>query len=369
MTRDRRLLVLLSGFSLYGGIQRHNLTLCKVLAAYAEGRGANLELLSLHDSAKQPDKWFPSAPVVGCNGSKALFVTRVLKALATPYDMVIVAHPDFAPLVVLPHLCQPRSPVLVLTYGIEVWNRLPLHKRIALHNADRIWTISDYTAVKLVTEQRVDREKIDVIPVPLAPDFAEVSARQTVARQSTRSRLLTISRLNGADAGKGIDCVISALPEVRSRVPDVTYVVIGDGDDRQRLESLAVSHDVSDIVRFVGRVPDPELHAHLSGTDLFVLPSRKEGFGIVFLEAMAYGKPVIAGAHGGSPEVVVDGETGMLVKHHDQAGLVAAMTSLLRDAGQRQAMGDAGFRRVQSVYSYHAFHTSVTNALNEMLEG
>jgi glycosyltransferase involved in cell wall biosynthesis len=144
-----------------------------------------------------------------------------------------------------------------------VWNRLPLHKRIALHSADRIWTISDYTAVRLVTEQSVDRDKIDVIPVPLDPDFAVVSARQAVARLSTRSRLLSISRLNGADAGKGIDCVISALPDIRSRVPDVTYVVIGDGDDRQRLELLTVSHGVSDIVSFVGHVPDPELHAYL----------------------------------------------------------------------------------------------------------
>jgi glycosyltransferase involved in cell wall biosynthesis len=258
--------------------------------------------------------------------------------------------------------------MLTLTYGIEVWSRVPRHKHIALQASDRIWTISNYTADQLISIQNVHRRSIQVVPVPIDPDFyADITTLPAAPTPFVHTRLLSISRLNATETDKGIDQVILALPNVRRRIPDVNYIVIGDGADRQRLERLATTVGVQDIVQFVGRVPDQQLYAYLSGTDLFVLPSRKEGFGIVFIEAMACGKAVIAGAHGGSPEVIVNGETGILVRHGDQVALASAITSLLQDDQKRQAMGDAGRRRIASVYSYNHFRLRVQETLDLLL--
>jgi phosphatidylinositol alpha-1,6-mannosyltransferase len=363
-----RIVVLLSGLSAHGGIQRYNRTLCKALSEYAAQHSLSLEVLSLHDAPGWHDERYLARPVIGCNGNRPLYALRAISALAKPYGVAISGHVDLGPFIVPFRLLRPRSPIVALAYGIEVWTRLPWHKRAALRAATQVWPISSFTAESLVSQQGVDPGSLAVIPIPLDADFlSEVAACQAADAGAIHSRLLTISRMNVADAGKGIDGVIAALPEVRSRIPDIRYVVVGDGDDRPRLEHLARAHAVDDIVHFAGRVPDRKLHAYLGGADLLVLPSRKEGFGIVFLEAMAYGKPVIAGAHGGSPEVVVDGETGMLVRHGDQAGLVAAITTLLQDAAKRRMMGEAGRRRVHGVYGYDRFRATVARALDGLL--
>lgn len=368
MSKLPRIVVLLPGLAAHGGIQRHNRTFCKVLTEYAAQRSACLEVISLSDPQGWHDERYLARPLSGCAGGRGLFVSRTLAALAKPYDLLIVGHVDFSPLVLPTHLVRPHSPIFTITHGIEVWSRLPRHKLAGLIASDRILSVSRYTADKLVSEQGVNPKIIQVIPNLLDPDFqAEMAAWQATGQSVTPTRLLTISRMHAHDADKGIDHVIRALPAIRARIPDVNYVVVGDGSDRPRLEQLAHEKGVSDIVTFAGRMPDQQLHSYLAGTDLFVLPSRKEGFGIVFLEAMAYAKPVIAGAHGGSPEVVVDGETGVLVKHGDVEALVGAISGLLQDAGKRRAMGAAGLERVHTVYNYDRFRLAVEQTLDELI--
>jgi glycosyltransferase involved in cell wall biosynthesis len=339
-----------------------------VLKEYAAHNSIVLDVLSFTD----PDGWYDSRylarPIAGCAGSRARFVARALAALAKPHDLVVVGQVDFGPLALLSHVLRPRVPVVTLTYGIDVWRTLPLHKRAGLRIADRVVSISKYTAGKLTAEQGIDPPAIEIIPCTMDEDFYnDVSAWQAAGQSGIATRLLTISRMSKRDADKGIDHAIAALPAVRARVPDLNYTIIGDGDDRPRLEQLARECGVADIVRFAGRVPDQQLHAYLGGTDLFMLPSRKEGFGIVFLEAMAHGKAVIAGDHGGSPEVVIDGETGVLVHHGDRAGLADAIITLLLDPLGRHAMGEAGRRRVQNVYDYGHFRASFEHTLNGLL--
>lgn len=351
-----RIVAFIQGMESSGGIQRHSRTLCKVLNQYADQHGLDVDILSFTD----PDGWydprFLRRPLQGCGGSRARFVARALAALSRPYDLLIVGQLDFGPIALLPHLLRPRAPIVALTYGIEVWQRAPLLKRLGLRIADRVVAISAYTAEQIATLQRIDPASVCVIPCTLDNEFrAEITRWQHSGQPSIGSRLLTIARMSRRDADKGIDQVIRALPAVRAAIPDVSYAIIGDGDDRPRLEQLAADLRVADIVRFAGRVPDAELHAYLSGADLFVMPSRKEGFGIVFLEAMSYGKPVIAGAHGGSPEVVIDGETGLLAQHGDLPALTEAITCLLHDRTRLARMGAAGLARVEQVYTERRF--------------
>jgi phosphatidylinositol alpha-1,6-mannosyltransferase len=363
-----RIIAMLQGLDGPGGVQRHSRSVARVLKDYAADHAIGLDVLSFTDADGWYDSRYLARPIAGCAGRRTRFVARALAELAKPHDLVVVGQVDFGPIALVSHVLRPRVPVVTLTYGIDVWRTLPLHKRAGLRIADRVVSISKYTAAKLTTEQGIDPPAITIIPCTMDEDFYnDVTAWQALGQAGIATRLLTISRMSKRDADKGIDYAIAALPAVRTRVPDVNYTIIGDGDDRPRLEQLARDCGVADIVRFAGRVPDQQLHAYLSGTDLFMLPSRKEGFGIVFLEAMAHGKAVIAGDHGGSPEVVIDGETGILVRHGNLAGLANAIIRLLLDPVGRRAMGEAGRRRVQSVYDYSHFSGSFGQTLNELL--
>ncbi|HNP86954.1 MAG TPA: glycosyltransferase family 4 protein [Kouleothrix sp.] len=364
-----RIIVLLPGLAAHGGIQRFNRTFCKALTAYAKQRHADIEVITLHDPPGWYDERYLRQPVTGCNGRPWQFVRRALAALAQPHQLVIVGHVDLGPLVVPAQLLYPRARVLTLTYGIDVWRRLAWHKRVALQRATRVWAISNYTATRLGAEQQVAQQAIEIVPIPVDPDFvAQLAAWQAVHQQPIRTRLLSVARLQSVAERKGIDAVITALSELRLKVPDVTYTIIGDGNDRPRLEQLARQHDVADIVTFTGRVTDEQLLTYLNGTDVFVLPSRTEGFGIVFIEAMACGKAVVAGAHGGSPEVVEDGVTGRLVPHGDQQALITALSDLLLDDARRSAMGNRGRMRAAGVYSYQQFSLRLAQTLDALLE-
>jgi phosphatidylinositol alpha-1,6-mannosyltransferase len=131
--------------------------------------------------------------------------------------------------------------------------------------------------------------------------------------------------------------------------------VVGDGDDVEYHRSLATRNGVQERVRFLGSVSEEMLRAHYRQSDLFVLPSKGEGFGIVFLEAMFYRLPVVAGAHAGSLDIVEDGNTGLLVHHGDIDGLAAALIALLKDEGRRRRMGDAGYARLQERFMFPRF--------------
>lgn len=360
--------MLLPGLGAHGGIQRHNRMLCRELSHYAQQRRLDLDVISFLD----PDGWHdPSLlarPLSGCGGSKAHFVARLVRALSRPFDLCLVGHIDFVGLLGPFQALRPQAPVVVQTYGIEVWGRRSAAQRRALAAARAVWTISDYTAGQLVALQDVRREQIEVHPIPLDQGFAAgIEAWWAAGAPARRTSLLTVARLSASEGAKGVDQVIAALPAVRARVPEVSYTIIGDGDDVPRLKALAAAHGVAPLVTFAGRVADVDLHAYLHGADLFVMPSRKEGFGIVFVEAMAHGLPVIAGAHAGSPEVVPHGEVGLLVRNEDRPGLAAAITALLSDPALRRRMGEAGRRRVATIYDYRCFRERIGQSLDRLL--
>jgi len=148
-------------------------------------------------------------------------------------------------------------------------------------------------------------------------------------------------------------------------VPNIQLVIAGDGDDRPRLEALAQESGVQEQVFFLGSLPasSSELLYSYSNCEIFALPSKGEGFGLVFLEAMAFGKPVIGGAHGGTPDVIEDGVTGYLVKHGDVGQLANVLTGLLTDPQLRNAMGARARERVRTHYLFRSFADQLERAL------
>lgn len=175
-------------------------------------------------------------------------------------------------------------------------------------------------------------------------------------------QLLTVSRLDRQDRYKHVDWVLRALVEVLSQIP-VHLTIVGDGDDRRRLEGLSKSYGLGSAVTFLGTVSDPGLAALYAICDLFVLPSTEEGCGIVYLEAMKRGKVCLGADAGAVPELIQHNETGLLVPPYWSSWLAHEIVHILRDDVRRKRIGEAARQQYEQHFSYAAFKQAVEEAL------
>jgi glycosyltransferase involved in cell wall biosynthesis len=237
----------------------------------------------------------------------------------------------------------------------------------ALQQADFAVSISEYTKKRAVEVNGLDTDRVYLLPNALEWSDEESKVDSTNVSLPSGTRLLTVCRLDSTERYKGVDTVIEALPEVIKKVPDVQYVIVGSGSDSVRLKKLAQSIGVSNRVHFLGSVDDATLRACYRMCDVFVMPSAKEGFGFVFLEAMQYAKPVIAADKGGSPEVVQDGVTGSLVQYGDIQQLAESITRLCLNPELRKKLGRAGYRRLQEKFTFPQFKRTLKGILEREL--
>ena len=179
-----------------------------------------------------------------------------------------------------------------------------------------------------------------------------------------RKIILTIARLYPR---KGHDMVVQALVEIKKKFPEVLYLIVGEGPNRKYLEDLVVSLNLSDNVTFTGEVPG--VIDYLDLCNVFVMASREEdgveGFGIVFLEAMARGKPVIGSRHGGVPEVISDGVSGYLVNPHDVYEIATTIIRLLSDSTAAREMGASGRKIVEFNFTTDIIAQKLLSTLND----
>ena len=211
----------------------------------------------------------------------------------------------------------------VVAHGTEVWNLKHPQRQLALRHADRILAVSHYTRDRLLKEQKLDRDRISVLPNAFDGDRFQIAPKppyllERYGLNPSQPVILTVSRLGkSCTLDKGCDRLLHAVAKVRDRIPNVRYLLVGKGDDLPRLESLVVQLGLCDCVTFAGFVPDEELGNHYNLCDIFALPSCIEGFGIVYLEALACGKPVLAGNRDGALEPLQGGKLGCLVDPFD----------------------------------------------------
>ncbi len=250
---------------------------------------------------------------------------------------VFCGHVKLAPLVGM--LCQPLGiPYTVMTHGKEVWEALPHSTKSSLQKATHIWTVSRYTREIACTVNNLEPAKVKILPCAVDGDRFTPGQKPTKLLEryglTGAKVLMTVARLWSGDIYKGVDITIQALPQIAKVFPEVKYLVIGRGDDQPRLAKLAKDLGVSDRVIFAGFVPTEELIAHYHLADAYVMPSQ-EGFGIVYLEAMACGVPVLAGDADGSADPLQDGKLGWRVPHRDVNAVAAACIEILKGEDQR----------------------------------
>lgn len=236
-------------------------------------------------------------------------------------------------------LCQPLGiNYTVLTYGKEVWDTVGKGERRALAAATDIWTISRYSRDQASIANGIDPQKFKMLPCGIDGEKFKpgdkLPALVIKYGLSDARVIMTVARLWSGDIYKGVDVTIRALPKILQAFPEVKYLVIGRGDDQPRLAQLAQDLGVSDRVVFAGFVPTEDLIAHYRLADAYIMPSQ-EGFGIVYLEAMACGVPVLAGDNDGSADPLQDGKTGWRVPHRDPEAVAAACIEILTGKDQR----------------------------------
>lgn len=343
-----------------GGIARY----CQLVSRALLAAGRPVTVLALHDrpATGAHAASFPGMDYHVCDGSRPQFVMQAMRlAVEQRPGLVLVGHPHFAGLGdVVRRLANAR--MVVFVYGVDVWRPLRRPARFGLQRADRVISISHFTAQKAIEYNGVLSEKVRILHNCLDPAFDHPPA---CAPENGALSLLTVARISDSERYKGHEKVLGALPTLLTTFPQLVYDVVGDGEGRPRLEQLAAGLGVASAVHFHGMVTEEALRKLYARASVFIMPSTSEGFGFVFLEAMAHGLPVVAGNLDATPEVVVDGETGLLVDPISVEAIIAATARLLNDPPLRQRMGEAGRRRVQQVFGYEHFQNTLIGHLQE----
>ena len=257
-----------------------------------------------------------------------------------------------------------RAPYGVFLHGVEAWDRLaPTDVRIVAQASLRLAN-SRFTADRAM---QANPEIGEVVVCPLALPSGCAIPPAPAAPNGHSKNVLVVGRLSSAERYKGHRELIEAWPAVGDRVPDARLVIAGDGDDRSSLEAKARAVRHGDRIVFTGFLDRSALDAEYARAAIFALPSRGEGFGLVYLEAMANRLPCVGSIYDAATEVIADRVTGLLVDPGDEPCLAGALIQLLTDDRLRHEFGEAGYRRLRERFSLERFTTQVVGLLEQQL--
>lgn len=347
----RVLALVTDAFGGYGGIAQYNRDLLTALAqsecvseivVLPRIAGGAVDTLPAKVRQLEPRSWRSAY------AAQAMGVAQQKE----PFDIIFNGHLYHAPLAAVVGRLF-RIPVWLQTHGIDAWEAPKRIVGAAVERSTLITTVSRHTKRKMLAWANVDPERVRVLPNTVRWMFTPGDKDDAFLKQLDlvgRPIILTVSRLAKADCYKGHRRMLQILPNVLQHVPTATYVIVGDGDARAELEEDVSRRGLAPAVRFLGRLSDDQvLHLYRSA-DVFAMPSTKEGFGIVFIEAAATGLPVIGGDRDGSADALADGVIGKMINPDDDealtnALLVALSGSLKADAGHVQRFAFENFAR------------------------
>ena len=284
-------------------------------------------------------------------------------------DLIITTHLNFSP--VADQLKRQLGiPYWVVAHGVEAWNLSNSRLQRALHHADRILAVSHYTRDRLLQEQALDPARVVVLPGTVASDRFTPASKPAhlLARYGLTADqpiILTVARLAPGEQYKGYDKILAALPQIRQRIPQVHYLLVGKGADQARVQGLIKAHQLEDCVTLTGFIPDGELADHYRLCDVFAMPSKGEGFGIVYLEALACGKPTLGGNQDGAIDALCQGHLGALVDPDDIDQIATALVEILRGTYPNPLLYQPELLRekVLATYGFARFQSTLASYL------
>ncbi len=362
------LFLTLDTFSSTGGIQK----VCRSMAkALAERKPKNhgltaVHLLSLVDSTTElMEEYIPKKQFEGFQGNRLKFVfTAFINGLKS--QTIILSHINLLPVAFLIKVFLPKKRIILIAHGIEVWRRPGRLAKSILNNSIEIWAVSTHTAKVLHQVSGINRQQIQILPNCLDPFLSIPDTTIKPASLLIRHRLadkqpvlLTITRLSEFETEKGYDSIILCLATLIKTYPSLMYLLAGKCDlkEQQRLNLLIESLDLKNHVKLVGFIPEDELTDYYLLCDVFLLPSKKEGFGLVLIEAAACGASIIAGSKDGSADALLKGRLGTLVDPDSSDEIIKAVHLAL----STQKNTSSSYARQRLTIEHYAFNQYKVN--------
>lgn len=332
------LFLTLKVFSFTGGIEKVCRSICRSLFDLSEENLVDPMVYCMYDRAFDRDsRYLRKSQYIGFNGKRKTFVVKAfLKGISS--DVIILSHINLLSVAYLIKKFRPKTKVYLIAHGIEIWRDLAPTRLNALKSLDKIFAVSKFTKERIEQEHQLDKAKIEVLNNCLDPfyffpnDFnkpEELLKRYDINKDS--QIIMCLTRQSSFEKYKGYDNVIEVLPNLIKRYPKLIFVLAGkaDEEEEQRLKELVAAYQIQNNVKLIGFVDEGEVSDHFLLADIFVMPSKKEGFGIVFIEAMASGLRVIAGNKDGSVDALANGKLGKLVDPDNLKQIEETLADLL----------------------------------------
>jgi glycosyltransferase involved in cell wall biosynthesis len=335
-----KILLLVPNLNSIGGIQKYNRFLIRAL----KESGIKIKVVEIGDNLVK----------------KIFFGFGFLwNILVFRPDQIFCGHVNFLPLALIGK--KLGSKVVLFVYGIEVWN-LSHNQKEKIGKVDKVVSISEFTSKKLI-QQGIVEEKIFLLSPCVDGEFFKPRS----VLDLNNKIILTVGRLEASEGYKGYELIMKAVAALREEFPDLEYRIIGDGNDRERLETEALSLKIKDQVKFLGKIREEDLPKAYSESSVFVMPSKGEGFGIVFLEALACGRPVIFGNEDASSEAAGHGEWGISISPDSVEELIVALKDLFMGRAkeilyQPEELRDGVLRR----FGFGVFKGKVLDLIHEL---
>ena len=364
------LFLTLRTFSATGGIEKVCKVVCKAMGEInGDPSGGGLTVLSMYDKPADVDnKYINPLSFTGFSEEKINFV-RTAIAKGRKAKVTILSHINLLSVGFLIKLAAPKTKLILFAHGIEVWGPISAIRQVMLKKCDLILTVSQFTKERMMKELHLGGEKFVVLnncldpylPLPVKKcDQKELQKKYGLKKDDIV--LMTLTRLSSKELYKGYDSVLHSINNLKHKYPAIKYLVVGGYDEaeKSRLDGIIREYSLQNNVVFTGYIPDDTLASHYSLADVYIMPSKKEGFGIVFIEAMYYGLPVIAGNKDGSADALCNGKLGMLVDPESQDEINAVIEKVIQQPGKY--LPDPGL--LMERFSYKSYKERLSAILN-----
>jgi len=323
------LAIIPDAFGGYGGIAVYNRDVLTALCQHP----AITDVVAIPRSISNPLETLPKKLdyVVSAAEGKFAFTRALFGAIRghRKFDVILCGHINLIPIAWLLGKVL-HIPVILEIYGIDAWQ--PTKRWLTnklTSTAGAVISISDYTRKRFISWVGMPAETCTLLPNAIHLDNYGQGDKSPVLLKryglKNRTVILTLGRIVSKERAKGFDEILEVLPALVEEVSDIIYVIAGEGDYRPQLETKARALNVQDRVVFTGMIKEEEKADLYRLADLYAMPSRGEGFGFVFLEAMACGVPVLASKTDGSRDALRDGELGILVDPDDPEEIKAGI--------------------------------------------
>ena len=344
-----------------GGAALFSRLLARSMADYCAERGLEFEVLHL---GRATDILTP-IPVTHFYSYQLALAAAVWYRAILGKSPILFDHIGPARSVgILPSFLHP--PYALCMLGIEVWSKLTGQRRFALEDADLRLSISSYTERRArLTSPWIPDVKVLHLALEERPPCGSLD--MVLLEKLGTDFILIVGRLSGIERYKGHDELLEAMPAILRQIPNARLVIAGKGHDQSRLEAKAKELGITQQVIFTGFVSETTLEKLYERCSVFAMPSKNEGFGLVFLEAMKARKPAVALRDSSVAEIICDGETGLLVDE-DVAQITAAIVYILSNPVLAQQMGEAAYIRWRKYFSFESFKAKLSSYLDEWLE-